>query len=90
MLDKMSSAASFCVMNDLSLPRLFLNATAIGLGLSALLVVALWMFNVNGFHDTLSHSRDALLALVVIWISNGLLFAAVQVGYAVHRMGDRD
>ncbi|MEO0667354.1 MAG: hypothetical protein AAFZ99_05520 [Pseudomonadota bacterium] len=77
-------------MTENALLRLFLNATAIGFGLSALLVTALWVFNVNGFHDTLSHSRDALLALVLIWVSNGLLFAAVQVGYAVHRIGDAD
>ena len=71
-------------------PRLFLNATAIGLLASAVLVSALWLFNVNGFHDALSPSRDALLALVLIWLANGLLFAAVQVGYAVHRIGGDD
>ncbi|WP_415921841.1 hypothetical protein [Tateyamaria sp. SN6-1] len=77
-------------MSDASLPRLFLTATAIGLGVSAALICALWLFNINGFYDALAPSRDALLALVVIWISNGLLFAAVQVGYALHRMGDAE
>ena len=77
-------------MADFALLRLFLNATAVGLAVSAALLAALWVFNVNGFHDTLAPSRDALLALVVIWVSNGLLFAAVQVGYALHRMGDAD
>ncbi len=74
-------------MTDNPITRLFLNSTAIGLLASAILVSALWLFNVNGFHDALAHSRDALLALVVIWLANGLLFAAVQVGYAVHRIG---
>ncbi|WP_299689609.1 hypothetical protein [uncultured Tateyamaria sp.] len=77
-------------MSYVSLPRLFLNATAIGLTLSAALITALWHFNINGFYDTLAPSGDALLALVLIWVSNGLLFAAVQVGYAVHRIGDAD
>lgn len=76
-------------MSNSSLPRLFLNATAIGLTMSAALVCALWYFDVNGFHTTLSRSGsgDALLALVLIWVSNGLLFAAVQVGYAMHQLG---
>lgn len=74
-------------MSKVSLPRIFLNATAIGLTISFLLVCALWYFNVNGFYDAFAPSRDALLALVIIWVSNGLLFAAVQVGYAMHRIG---
>ena len=77
-------------MSQNALPRLFLNAVAIGLSVSAALIFALWQFNINGFRDTFAGASDSLLALVVIWVSNGLLFAAVQVGYAVHRIGDSD
>ena len=89
-MDEIGAATTFHIMSDVSLPRLFLSATAIGLTLSAVLIAALWVFNINGFHDTIAPSSDALLALVLIWVSNGLLFAAVQVGYAVHRIGDAD
>jgi len=77
-------------MEKFPLPKMFLNAAAIGLGISALLIAILWLFNVNGFFDAIGHSKDALLALVMIWLSNGMLFAAVQVSYAVVRAGNDD
>ena len=49
-------------MSQNALPRLFLNAVAIGLSVSAALIFALWQFNINGFHDTFASASDALLA----------------------------
>jgi len=70
--------------------RIFINGTAIGLGLSAVFVTLLWLGNVSGLRDMVLHSGDGLLALILIWVPTGLLFAAVQIGYAVHNLGPGD
>lgn len=67
--------------------RLFLNATAIGFAVSAVFVVMLWVMDVSGLATRMAHSPDALLLLFILWFSNGLLFAVVQIGYAVWQMG---
>lgn len=77
-------------MSDHPLIRLFINGTAIGLFLSALFVTLLWIGNVSGLRDMVQNSRDGLLALILIWVPTGLLFAAIQIGYAVHNLGPDD
>ena len=75
-------------MQKFPLPQLFLNALAIDLALSAALIAALWVFNVAGFFDAMATSPEVRVALLVLWLSNGLLFGAVQVGYAMFRTED--
>ncbi|MEL7091402.1 MAG: hypothetical protein AAFN94_06670 [Pseudomonadota bacterium] len=75
-------------MHNNPIPRLFLNALAIGLTLSAILIALMWIFNVAGFFDALAPSPEVRVALVVLWLSNGLLFGAVQVGYAMFKTED--
>lgn len=70
--------------------RLFLNATAIGLAVSAAFVTVLWMMDISGLASRMEHSPDALLLLFILWFSNGLLFAVVQIGYAVWQLGRDD
>lgn len=67
--------------------RMFLNATAIGFSVSALFTVTLWLMDVSGLASRMEHSPDAFLLLFILWFSNGLLFACVQIGYALWQMG---
>ena len=67
--------------------RLFLNGLAIGLALSALFVVILWVSDFGNMATRVAHSGDGLLLMFILWFSNGLLFGAVQIGYSVWQMG---
>lgn len=67
--------------------RMFLNATAIGFAVSALFTVALWVMDVSGLASRMAQSPDAFLLLFILWFSNGLLFACVQIGYALWQIG---
>lgn len=69
------------------LVKLSLDAAVVGLSLSAALVTLFWVFNISGFYDAIAPARDALLALVVVWLANAMLFGTVYVGYALHRIG---
>ncbi len=67
--------------------RLFLNGFAIGLVLSAVFVVILWVSDFGSLATRVTHSGDGFLLLFILWFSNGLLFGAVQIGYSVWQMG---
>ena len=70
--------------------RLFLNGAAVGFAVSALFVVALWMMDVSHIASHAATNPDTFLLLFILWFSNGLLFGAVQIGYAVWQMGRED
>jgi hypothetical protein len=67
--------------------RLFLNGAAIGFALSAAFIVILWLTEFGNLIARAGQSDDGFLLLFILWFSNGLLFAAVQIGYAVWQMG---
>lgn len=68
--------------------RLFLNGLAIGLALSAMFVVILWVLDFGNLATRVSKSGDGFLLIFILWFFNGLLFSAVQIGYSVWQMGD--
>lgn len=70
--------------------RLFLQGTAIGFAVSALFVTAIWVLDIAGIHTRAQHSDDAFVLLFILWFFNGLLFGAVQIGYAVWQLGRDD
>ncbi len=70
--------------------RLFLQGTAIGFALSAIFVAAIWILDIAEIHTHAQNSDDAFLLLFILWFFNGLLFGAVQIGYAVWQMGRDD
>ena len=67
--------------------RLFLNGLAIGLALSAVFTVILWVLDFASLATRVEHSGDGFLLMFILWFSNGLLFGAVQIGYSVWQMG---
>lgn len=72
------------------LVRLYITQVAIGFGLAGVFVAMLLWFNVANLWHLVSHSDKGLLAVVILWFANGIVFAGVQFGIAVMRMKDDD
>ncbi|RKT30851.1 hypothetical protein BXY70_2847 [Roseovarius halotolerans] len=70
--------------------RLYITHVAIGFGIAAAFVAMLLWFDVANLWHLVSHSDKGLLAVVILWISNGIIFAGVQFGIAVMRLKDDD
>ncbi|WP_422027065.1 hypothetical protein [Roseovarius sp.] len=69
---------------------LYIKNVAIGFGLAGVFVGMLLWFNIANLWHLISTSDKGWIALVVLWISNGVIFAGVQFGIAVMRMKDDD
>jgi len=70
--------------------RLYITHVAIGFGIAAAFVGMLLYFNVANLWHLVSTSDKGLLAVLILWISNGIIFAGVQFGIAVMRLKDDD
>ncbi|RBI74650.1 hypothetical protein DQW77_06835 [Roseovarius sp. TE539] len=70
--------------------RLYITHVAIGFGNAALFVAMLLWFDIANLWHLVTHSDKGLLAVVILWISNGIIFAGVQFGIAVMRLKDDD
>ncbi|MDJ0821306.1 MAG: hypothetical protein QNJ09_05760 [Paracoccaceae bacterium] len=68
--------------------RLYIRQCLSGFGIAAFFVAALLYFNVSNI-GYLVHNTDAgPLAAFLLWVFNGIVFAGVQFGIAVMRLGD--
>jgi hypothetical protein len=72
------------------LVRLYITQVAIGFGIAGAFVAMLLWFNVANLWHLVTHSDKGLLAVVVLWFANGIVFAGVQFAIAVMRMKDDD
>ena len=70
--------------------RLYITHVAIGFGIAAAFVAMLLYFNIANLWHLVSTSDKGLLAVTILWISNGVIFAGVQFGIAVMRLKDDD
>ncbi|WP_116598724.1 hypothetical protein [Primorskyibacter marinus] len=73
-----------------ALIRLYITQVAIGFGISAAFVAGLLWFDVAHLGYLVTHSDMGLLAVVMLWVFNGIVFAGVQFGIAIMRMQDDD
>lgn len=60
------------------LVRLYIRQVAIGFGLSAGFVAALLYLNVVNLWHLVSHVQGGWIAVAMLWIFNGIVFAGVQ------------
>ena len=72
------------------LVRLYIVNVAIGFGIAAAFVGMLLWFNVANLWHLVSHSGMGWLAVVILWVANGIVFAGVQFAIAVMGMGEDD
>lgn len=70
------------------LVRLYITQTLIGFGLSAIFVAALLSLNVANLWHLVSSSSVGTLAVLMLWVFNGIVFAGVQFSIAIMRMAD--
>lgn len=70
--------------------RLYIVNVAIGFGIAAVFVGLLLWFDIANLWHLISTSDKGWIALLVLWISNGVIFAGVQFGIAVMRLKDDD
>ena len=70
--------------------RLYITQVAIGFGIAAAFVAMLLWFNVANLWHLVTHTEQGLLAVVILWVANGIVFAGVQFGIAVMRMQQDD
>ena len=70
--------------------KLYIKSVSIGFAAAAAFVGLLLWFDVAGLWRLISHSDIGWIAVVMMWIFNGIVFAGVQFGLAVMSMSDRD
>jgi hypothetical protein len=70
------------------LVKLYLTSVAIGFGLAAVFVALLLWFNVAGLGHLVLGASSGWIAGLMLWVSNGIIFAGAQFGIAVMRLAD--
>ncbi len=70
--------------------KLYIRNCAIGFGLAAVFVALLLTFNVQNLWSLISGSDVAVLAVVLLWVMNGIVFAGVQFAWAVMSMAEKE
>lgn len=70
--------------------RMYIVNVAIGFAIAAVFVGMLLWFNIANLWHLVSHSDKGILAVVLLWVSHGIIFAGVQFGIAVMRLKDDD
>ncbi|AWI82790.1 hypothetical protein CEW88_03390 [Alloyangia pacifica] len=68
------------------LVRLYITQCAIGFGLSAGFVALLLWQNVGNLQHLVTHTDAGMLAVFLLWLFNGLVFAGAQFAMTVMRM----
>ncbi len=70
--------------------RLYITHVAIGFGIAGLFVGMLLWFDIAHLRHLILNSDKGWLALLVLWLANGIVFAGVQFAIAVMRLKDDD
>jgi len=70
--------------------KLYIKSCAIGFILAAVFVGLVMWFDVAGLGRLILGSDIGLMAVIVFWILNGIVFAGVQFAIAIMGMADDD
>jgi hypothetical protein len=70
--------------------RFYIINCIIGFAISAVFTAAIMWFNVANLWHLVSHSNIGLMAVVVFWVLNGIVFAGVQFGVAIMLMAESE
>ena len=73
-----------------ALIKLYITQVAIGFALAAVFVAGLLWFDVAGLWHLVSNDSAGILAVAMLWVSNGIVFAGVQFAIRVMRMAEDD
>ena len=67
---------------------LYIRQVAIGFAIAAAFVAGLLWFDVGGLWHLISNDSAGPVAVAMLWISNGIVFAGVQFGIRVMMMAE--
>ncbi len=70
--------------------KLYIKNVLIGFAIAAGFVGMLLWFNVMNLWHLVTHSDAGILAVVIMWLAHGVVFAGVQFGWAVMSMAEKD
>ncbi|MFD0859872.1 hypothetical protein [Roseovarius aquimarinus] len=70
--------------------RFYITHCVIGFALAAVFIATLFWFNVANLWHLVSTSDIGIMAAVVFWVLNGIVFAGVQCGVAIMLMTERE
>lgn len=73
-----------------ALVRLYIRNVAIGFALAAVFVGLLLWLNVANLAHLVTATEGGWLAVVMLWVFNGIVFAGVQFALAVMRLAGDD
>lgn len=73
-----------------ALVRLYIKQVFIGFGLSAIFVSALLYTNVGNLWHLVSGSDMGIVAAIMLFMFNGIIFSGVQFGIVIMRMGEEN
>ncbi len=76
--------------NGPNLIQMYIKHCIIGFIASAIFVGMLFAFDVGGLWRLVSGSPIGMIAALMLWVFNGIVFAGVQFGIAIMNMGDDD
>lgn len=71
------------------LVRMYIINVLIGFAISAVFVGGLIWLDVAGLGALIQRSDEAVLAVVMMWVMNGIVFAGVQFAWAVMNMAEK-
>lgn len=72
------------------LVRFYITHCIIGFAVAGVFTAGILWFNVANLWHLISGSDIGIMAVVVFWVLNGIVFAGVQFGVAVMLMGEDD
>lgn len=72
------------------LVKLYITQVLIGFGIAAAFVGALLYFNVANLWHLVTHNDVGLIAVVVLWFANGIVFSGVQFAIKIMSMAEKD
>jgi hypothetical protein len=70
--------------------KMYIRQSVIGFALSAVFVTLLLYFNVVNLWHLVTHTEAGLLAVFLLWLFNGIVFAGVQFGVSIMLMSYDD
>lgn len=69
--------------------RLYITQVALGFLISAVFVALLLLLNIANLRHLITGSEVGIIALIMIWFMNGIVFAGVQFAYAIMSMAEK-
>lgn len=72
------------------LVKLYITQVLIGFAIAASFVATLLYFNVANLWHLVTHNDAGIIAVIVLWFANGIVFSGVQFAISIMRMAERE